>query len=83
MNMSILALVSTVIAFAALIKGLAVLGPVRTSIIATVEPFFTAILGVFVLGNRFSYATLVGGILIAVAIMTIEWSSAQLVSTTG
>jgi drug/metabolite transporter (DMT)-like permease len=81
-NIIILSLVSTVIAFAALIKGLAVLGPVRTSIIATVEPFFTAILGVLVLGSQFSSTTLVGGILIAAAILTIEWSSAQLVSTT-
>jgi drug/metabolite transporter (DMT)-like permease len=82
-NIIILALVSTVIAFAALIKGLAVLGPVRTSIIATVEPFFTAVLGVLCLGSQFSVATIAGGILIAAAIVTIEWSSAQLVSTPG
>jgi drug/metabolite transporter (DMT)-like permease len=82
-NISILALVSTVIAFGALIKGLAVLGPVRTSIIATVEPFFTAILGALVLGSQFNIATIIGGILIATAILAIEWNSAQLVSTTG
>ncbi|HUR00713.1 MAG TPA: DMT family transporter [Gemmatimonadaceae bacterium] len=82
-NIMILALVSTVIAFATLIKGLAVLGPVRTSIIATVEPFFTAILGVLVLRSQFTAATIIGGILIAGAIVTIEWSSAQLVSTPG
>jgi drug/metabolite transporter (DMT)-like permease len=82
-NISILAFVSTVIAFAALIKGLAVLGPVRTSIIATVEPFFTAILGALVLGSQFNIATIIGGILIATAILAIEWNSAQLVSTTG
>ena len=44
-NIVVLALVSTVIAFSTLIKGLSVLGPVRTAIIATVEPFFTAMLG--------------------------------------
>ncbi|MFL5564990.1 MAG: DMT family transporter [Gemmatimonadaceae bacterium] len=76
-NMFLLAFVSTAIAFTSLIKGLSVLGPVRTSIIATVEPFFTAILGVIVLHNVFSMATLVGGILIAVAILVIEWSSAR------
>ena len=76
-NIFLLALVCTVIAFSALIKGLAVLGPVRTSIIATVEPFFTAILGVLVLRSQFSAATLTGGILIAVAILVIEWSSAR------
>ena len=75
MNIFLLASVSTAIAFSSLLKGLAVLGPVRTSIIATVEPFFTAVLGVLVLGNRPSTATLIGGVLIAGAILVIEWSS--------
>ena len=74
-NILLLSLVSTVIAFSALIKGLAVLGPVRTSIIATVEPFFTAILGVLVLSNRLTATTLVGGVLIAAAVLLIQWSS--------
>ena len=73
----VLALVSTVIAFLTLIKGLAVLGPVRTAIIATVEPFFTATLGILVLGNQLSTATLVGGILIAAAVLLIQWNSTQ------
>jgi drug/metabolite transporter (DMT)-like permease len=77
----VLALVSTVIAFLTLIKGLAVLGPVRTAIIATVEPFFTATLGILVLGNQLSTATLVGGILIAAAVLLIQWKSAQLAPT--
>jgi drug/metabolite transporter (DMT)-like permease len=77
----VLALVSTVIAFLTLIKGLAVLGPVRTSIIATVEPFFTATLGILVLGNQLSTATLVGGILIAAAVLLIHWNSTQLAPT--
>jgi drug/metabolite transporter (DMT)-like permease len=70
-----LALVSTVIAFLTLIKGLAVLGPVRTAIIATVEPFFTATLGILVLGNQLSAPTLIGGILIAGAVLLIQWNS--------
>ena len=77
----VLALVSTVIAFLTLIKGLAVLGPVRTAIIATVEPFFTATLGILVLGNQLSTATLVGGILIAAAVLLIQWNSTQLAPT--
>jgi len=76
-----LALVSTAIAFLTLIKGLAVLGPVRTSIVATVEPFFTATLGVLVLGNQLSTSTLMGGILIAVAVLLIHWNSTQLSPT--
>ena len=77
----VLAVVSTVIAFLTLIKGLAVLGPVRTAIIATVEPFFTATLGILVLGNQLSTATLVGGILIAAAVLLIQWNSTQLAPT--
>jgi drug/metabolite transporter (DMT)-like permease len=77
----VLALVSTVIAFLTLIKGLAVLGPVRTAIIATVEPFFTATLGILVLGNPLSATTLLGGILIAGAVLLIQWNSTQLAPT--
>lgn len=80
-NIFLLALVSTVIAFSTLIKGLSVLGPVRTAIIATVEPFFTAILGALVLGNQFGAATLVGGVLIAAAVLVIEWSSTRIIAT--
>lgn len=74
-NILLLALVSTVIAFSALIKGVSILGPVRTSIIATVEPFFTAVLGVAVLNNQFAISTLVGGMLIGAAILIIELSA--------
>ena len=77
MNILILAIVSTVIAFSALIKGVSILGPVRTSIIATVEPFFTAVLGVAVLGARFTASTLVGGVLIGVAILVIELNASR------
>ncbi len=74
-NILILAVVSTVIAFSALIKGVSILGPVRTSIIATVEPFFTAILGMMVLGSQFTVSTLLGGVLIGAAILIIELSA--------
>jgi drug/metabolite transporter (DMT)-like permease len=80
-NILVLALVSTVIAFSSLIKGLSVLGPVRTAIIATIEPFFTAILGALVLASQFGVATLIGGILIATAVLVIEWNSAQVTAT--
>ena len=77
----VLALVSTVIAFLTLIKGLSVLGPVRTAIIATVEPFFTATLGILALGNQLDTATLVGGVLIGAAVLLIQWNSTQLAPT--
>ena len=77
----LLALVSTVIAFLTLIKGLSVLGPVRTAIVATVEPFFTAMLGILVLGNELSGSTLIGGMLIAGAVLLIQWSSTRITAT--
>ena len=80
-NIFVLALVSTVIAFSSLIRGLSVLGPVRTAIIATIEPFFTAILGALVIASQFGVATLIGGILIAAAVLVIEWNSAQVTAT--
>jgi len=80
-NIFLLALVSTVIAFSTLIKGLSVLGPVRTAIIATIEPFFTAILGVAILGNQLTAATLTGGVLIAGAVTLIQWSSVKFEAT--
>jgi drug/metabolite transporter (DMT)-like permease len=82
-NIFLLAFVSTVVAFLFLIKGLTVLGPVRTAIIATVEPFFTAVLGVLILRNEPRVSTLIGGILIAAAVLMIEWSSARAVPATG
>jgi drug/metabolite transporter (DMT)-like permease len=76
-NLLLLSLVSTVIAFSALLRGLDVLGPVRTAIIATVEPFFTAILSVLVLQDRLTVTTLIGGGLIAAAVILIARSSSR------
>ncbi len=72
--LAVLSLVGTVFAFVSLIGGLRILGPVRTSIIATIEPFFTAILGVLVLRESFTMATLAGGVLIAVAVLLLQWN---------
>ena len=68
----LLSVVSTVIAFAALIAGLRVLGPVRTSIIATIEPFFTAVLGILLLAQPMSRNTIGGGALIAAAVLLLQ-----------
>lgn len=80
-NILLLALVSTVIAFFTLLKGLSTLGPVRTAIIATIEPFFTAILGAVVLANQLTGATVFGGVSIASAVLLIHWSSVRLETT--
>ena len=66
---------STVIAFASLVGGLRVLGPVRTSIVATIEPFFTAVLGFLLLGQPVTRNTAVGGMLIALAVLIIQYTA--------
>jgi drug/metabolite transporter (DMT)-like permease len=76
-NLLLLSLVSTVIAFYTLLRGLDVLGPVRTAIIATVEPFFTAVLGAVIFRDQLTVTTLLGGVLIAAAVMLIQWSSTR------
>ncbi len=70
----LLSTVSTVVAFGSLIAGLHVLGPVRTSIVASVEPFFTTILGVILLGDVLTPAILIGGAMIAAAVIILEWT---------
>jgi drug/metabolite transporter (DMT)-like permease len=67
-----LALLSTVGAFLMFLSGLRVLGPVRTAIISTIEPFFTALLSAWLLGQRLTIATLLGGILIAAAVVLLQ-----------
>jgi drug/metabolite transporter (DMT)-like permease len=72
----LLAVICTVLAFSALIAGLRVLGPVRTSIISTIEPFFTAILGVLLLGQPLASGTLLGGALVATAVVILQLAGA-------
>jgi drug/metabolite transporter (DMT)-like permease len=68
----LLALLSTAAAFLAFLRGLRVLGPVRTAIVSTVEPFCTAVLGAVVLSQDLNGATLVGGALIALAVVLLQ-----------
>ncbi len=68
----ILAVLSTVLAFLAFLRGLAEIGPVRTAIVSTIEPFWTALLGGIVLGQRVGPRTLLGGLLIAVAVVLLQ-----------
>jgi len=72
----VLSIVCTVMAFSTLIAGLRVLGPVRTSIISTIEPFFTAILGVLLLGQPLASGTLLGGALVATAVVILQLAGA-------
>jgi drug/metabolite transporter (DMT)-like permease len=72
MAIAILAVVCTVLAFIAFLRGLAAIGPVRTAIVSTIEPFWAALLGSVVLGQQIGPRTLTGGLLIAVAVILLQ-----------
>ena len=67
-----LALFPTVLAFVAFLRGLRELGPVRTAIVSTIEPFWSAILASWVLGQPLTVATIGGGALIAAAVILLQ-----------
>lgn len=67
-----LAVACTFVAFLTLLRGLATLGPVRASIVSTIEPFWTAVLAAAVLAQPITARTLVGGALIAAAVMIVH-----------
>lgn len=66
-----LAVVSTALAFILFLRGLALLGPVRTAIVSTAEPFFVTVLALLVLDQPPSGATFLGGALVATAVVLI------------
>ena len=68
----LLAVLCTVIAFTCFLRGLAALGPVRTAIVSTVEPFWGALLGAIVLAQPLAARTLTGGILVAAAVVILN-----------
>ena len=64
--------VSTAFAFTMFLRGLAIVGPVTTSIITTAEPFFVAILAALVLDQPIKLQTVLGGSLIAIAVLVLS-----------
>jgi drug/metabolite transporter (DMT)-like permease len=68
----LLAVVSTAIAFLAFLRGLAVIGAVRTAIVSTVEPFWASLFASFALGQALSPRALGGGLLIAAAVVILN-----------
>ena len=67
-----LALLCTAGAFFVFLQGLGVLGPVRTAIVSTIEPFFTAILAALFLKQPMTTAVIAGGALIAAAVVLLQ-----------
>lgn len=67
-----LAVVCTVIGFLLFLRGLATIGPVRTAIVSTVEPFWGALLASVVLAQPLAARTMTGGILVAAAVIILN-----------
>lgn len=64
--------VSTALAFTLFLHGLQALGPVSAAIITTAEPFFVATLAALVLDQPITPQTVVGGSLIAIAVLVLQ-----------
>jgi drug/metabolite transporter (DMT)-like permease len=67
-----LAVICTVFAFIIFLRALAVIGSVRTAIVSTIEPFWTALLGSLVLGQSIGPRVFIGGSLIAAAVVLLQ-----------
>lgn len=67
-----LTIFSTVLPGIFFLMGLMRLGPVRTAIVSTVEPFLTAALGLVVLHQAVTAAILVGGAMIVAAVIILQ-----------
>ena len=78
-----LAVICTVLAFIIFLRGLAVIGPVRTAIVSTVEPFWTALLGSLVLGQQIGPRVFIGGCLIAAAVVLLQVAGRRRESVVG
>jgi len=62
-------------AFLGFLAGLSTLGAVRTAITSTVEPFWTSVLGVFLLDQPVGTGTVIGGVAIMAAVLLLQRSA--------
>ena len=67
--------VSTAVAFTLFLRGLQALGPVTAAIVTTTEPFFVATLAALFLDQPIQVQTIVGGALIALAVLLLVWTA--------
>jgi drug/metabolite transporter (DMT)-like permease len=68
-----LTLFSTVLPSIFFLNGLMRLGPVRTAIVSTVEPFLTALLGAVVLAQPITLSVMIGGAMIVAAVVLLQY----------
>ncbi|MBV6522280.1 MAG: hypothetical protein MNPFHGCM_02426 [Gemmatimonadaceae bacterium] len=70
-----LGVIATAIPYTLFLTGLRTLGPMRTAIVSTVEPFFVALLAALVLDQPLTPGVLVGGSCIVAAIVMLQLES--------
>ena len=73
---AVLGVVSTVIAMAALLRGVKIIGPSRAAIISTFEPAATALLAFWALGESLTLWQAAGGIVILAGVFLLKRESA-------
>jgi drug/metabolite transporter (DMT)-like permease len=69
---ALIAVWSTVVAFITFLRGVEILGAVRSAILSTSEPFFTAVYALLILSQPLTPATIAGGACIVGAILLLE-----------
>ncbi len=72
LSLSVAMGVLTALAFLGFLTGLAGLGPVRAAIMSTIEPVWTAVLGLLLLGQQLGIGTLFGGAGILAAVVILQ-----------
>jgi len=65
----LIALVSTVLAFWALLTGMGMTGPSKATLISTIQPVVTVTMSILVLSEPFTYKVIIGGILVVSALV--------------
>lgn len=68
----LMAVLCTVVAFICFLRGLETLGPVRTAIVSTIEPFWGALAASLLLAQPLTSRTLTGGVLVAAAVIILN-----------
>lgn len=71
----VLGIVSTVLAMAALLRGVKIIGASRTAIISTFEPAATALLGFLILGELLTGWQMAGGLVVLAGVFVLRGSS--------
>jgi len=75
---ALFAVISTVLSIMFLWWGIGLIGPSRASIIGSLEPLFSILLSVFILGERLSLLQLPGGVFILTGMFLVQWQPNRL-----